>query len=564
MAKTISSHVTQCLDLFRDGLSVTDTTVNGDTSEEKSLQKIRDEHTRFKIWSGNIGAHRLGMSSLDYRLRDSSHIHDQIIRLLQDLRSLLEDVIAIISGKKIPWDQLSSDEDFEDDDNEDSDDYNSKAIGTENEDADTEISQLTLDVTDVMNCLLRMSITIRDPSRHDRFTGSQSTEMLHFEPYDIQHVCSKFDRIDPELTKRLGKAITRRRQYFKYREAHHGKLSYGLEGHNTDDVAQETIASSIPDHLKDGKEAPGPPVTKFSDRNSESGFSQTSYAPTMANDEQRHIPPLPEEASKGPFQCPFCFMIVAITSRSLWKKHVYGDLRPYICLVKDCKTPDREYTRQHEWIQHMTDSHWKVYKCPFSCDVTLTSFFDCKNHIISEHSDMASLSHVDDLVGLGVQRIDSSSSLSCPLCPEKSGSIKQYQRHVGRHQEQLALFALPNLYCGDEQSDDHDGGESNENTGHSTESSNFGLVSSSHQVNAPLLAETLKSSNDFDEEHPRMESTSIDEEEDDGWEDADMLELDASNSGSSPTSHKRSLGDLRRRRLQERGEARLESIRPLR
>lgn len=330
MAKTISSHVTQCLDLFRDGLSVTDTvtvTPNGDALKEKSLQKIRDEHTRFKIWSGNIGAHRLGMSSLDYRLRDSSHIHDQMVRLLQDLRSLLEDVIAIISGEKVPWDQLSSDEDPEDDDSEDSDDHNNKAIGIENDDTDTEISQLTMDVTDVINCLLRMSITIRDPSRHDRFSGSRSTEMLHFEPFDIQHVCSKFDKVDPDLAKRLGKAITRRRQYFKYREAHHGKLSYGLEDHNTHDLAPETVASSIPDHLKDKNGATGPPVTKL-DGGSQSGFSQTSYAPTMDNDGQLHIPPLPKEASKGPFQCPFCFMIVAITSRSLWK-YVYDPLSPF-------------------------------------------------------------------------------------------------------------------------------------------------------------------------------------------------------------------------------------------
>ncbi|GAP93125.1 putative transcription factor [Rosellinia necatrix] len=523
MAKSIASHVTHCLDLFRDGLSATGTgtgagtgTVNSDPSQEESLRKIRDEHTRFKIWSGNIGAHRVGMSSLDYRLRDSSHIHDQIIQLLEDLRTLLEDIIAIISGKKIPWDQFSSDEDSEDDDNEDS---KSKAIEIENDDADTEISQLTLDVTDVINCLLRMSITIRDPSRHDRFTGSRSTEMLHFEPFDIQHVCSKLDGIDPELADRLGKAITRRRQYFKYREAHYGKLPNGLDDYNTHDVAPETIASSIPDHLKDKIGASGPVVTKLDDGGSESGFSQTSYALTMANDEQRHIPPLPEQASKGPFQCPFCFMIVAITSRSLWKKHVYGDLRPYICLVKDCKTPDREYTRQHEWIQHMTDSHWKVYKCPFSCDVAFTSSFDCKNHIISEHRDMVPPSHVDDFVELGVRLTDSSSILSCPLCPEKSGSIKQYQHHVGRHQQQLALFALPNLDCGDEQSDDYDGGGSNEDTGHSTESSNWGSGISSHQVKAPLTAEASrrarnrKSSKDEDSEDPSRENTQYDEAE---------------------------------------------------
>ncbi|GAW14166.1 hypothetical protein ANO14919_035600 [Xylariales sp. No.14919] len=184
----------------------------------------------------------------------------------------------------------------------------------------------------------------------------------------------------------------------------------------------------------------------------------------------------------------------------------------------------------------MTDSHWKIYKCPFSCDITFSSSFDCKNHIISEHSDVASLSHVDDLVGLGVQRIDSSSRLSCPLCPEQFGSVKQYRRHVGQHQEQLALFALPNLDCGDGQRDDYDGDGSNENTGSSIDF---------YITNVPLTAED--SSNDGSE-GPSRESASYDEDEDD----EELVEpddtLDPSDSASSPTSHERSM--RRRRELQ--------------
>ena len=163
----------------------------------------------------------------------------------------------------------------------------------------------------------------------------------------------------------------------------------------------------------------------------------------------------------------------------------------------------------------MTDSHWKVYKCPFSCDATFTSSFDCKKHIISEHPDMASLSHMDNLVGLGVQRIDSSSGLSCPLCPEKFGSIKQYQRHVGRHQEQLALFALPNLDFNDEQSDDYDGGGSNEQVGHnSIRSGNWGSISSSHPSPESVMSiDYDKSSNDNGNEDLNKESTLSDEKE---------------------------------------------------
>ncbi|KAI0968601.1 hypothetical protein F4678DRAFT_474357 [Xylaria arbuscula] len=465
MTETIASHVTHCLTLFRDGLPPIGTGER-DPSEEKLIQRIRDEHTRFRIWTGNIGAHRVGMSSLDYRLRDSSHIRDHIVRLLKDLRSSVEDVIAILSGEKSPWDQLSSDEDSDGDGDDEFEDEEDSEF--DNDGADTELGQLTLDVTDIINCLLRMSITIRNPSRHDRFIDSQSTEMLHYEPFDVQHVRSKFSTLDAELSKRLGTAITRRRQYFKYREAHHGKLSYGLEGHDHLDIAPETIASSIPEHLKDKQGPVEPTIMKPDDGCSESGFSQTSYALTMVNDGQRQIPPLPEEASKGPFQCPFCFMIVVITNKSLWKKHVYGDLRPYICLVKDCKTPDQEYTRQHEWIQHMVDNHWKTYQCPFPCDVTFASSSDCKDHVIRDHADMASLGQVDDLVGLGAQRIDSLSRLSCPLCPDTLGSVKQYQRHVGRHQEQLALFALPNI-SNDDQEDGDDDDEDN-STGYESDS----------------------------------------------------------------------------------------------
>jgi len=49
------------------------------------IQEISDQQSKFKIWAGNIGAHRTGRSSLDYRLRDSSHLHTQVMRILDDL-----------------------------------------------------------------------------------------------------------------------------------------------------------------------------------------------------------------------------------------------------------------------------------------------------------------------------------------------------------------------------------------------------------------------------------------------------------------------------------------------
>lgn len=59
--------------------------------DQIQLSDIGDEHGRFRIWSGNIGAHRGGRSSLDYRLRDASHIRQRVISLLQDLTETLQD-----------------------------------------------------------------------------------------------------------------------------------------------------------------------------------------------------------------------------------------------------------------------------------------------------------------------------------------------------------------------------------------------------------------------------------------------------------------------------------------
>lgn len=56
---------------------------------------------------------------------------------------------------------------------------------------------------------------------------------------------------------------------------------------------------------------------------------------------------------------------------------------------------------------------------------------------------------------LSEQPVDIQQGVSCPLCHETLRSVQQYQRHVGRHQEQLSLFALPSL-DGDGEADGDD------------------------------------------------------------------------------------------------------------
>lgn len=54
-------------------------------------ETINDEFDRFKIWAGNIAAHRKGRRSLEYRLRDAAHLKVETHNLLKALQDSLAD-----------------------------------------------------------------------------------------------------------------------------------------------------------------------------------------------------------------------------------------------------------------------------------------------------------------------------------------------------------------------------------------------------------------------------------------------------------------------------------------
>src|SRR5438552_3752604 len=93
MAKSISSLLVDCLSLFNALVAREDLTAH-DAEVPTSLWM--DELGRLRVWAANIGAHQTGQSSLDYRLRDASHIKDQVIRLLESLQRSLVDLQEVL------------------------------------------------------------------------------------------------------------------------------------------------------------------------------------------------------------------------------------------------------------------------------------------------------------------------------------------------------------------------------------------------------------------------------------------------------------------------------------
>ncbi|KAF8535024.1 hypothetical protein BDD12DRAFT_367565 [Trichophaea hybrida] len=56
--------------------------------------KLRDDLGRFRVWTGNAGAHRRNRQSLDHRLREASKVKSMVLMLLKDLYDNLQNAIA--------------------------------------------------------------------------------------------------------------------------------------------------------------------------------------------------------------------------------------------------------------------------------------------------------------------------------------------------------------------------------------------------------------------------------------------------------------------------------------
>lgn len=184
---------------------------------------------------------------------------------------------------------------------------------------DKKLNDTLTQIGNVISCLLRLSVTISNPAPHDRFKSRVGAEMcLHFEPFDVQHVRNKFPHIDDQLSERLGRALSQRRRYLKYREDHHSRLSHGLEDRIDDGASKgqaTTVASSLPERLMDhGAEV----NLKWLD-DTRSEISTISYAPSDVDQSELRVPTIPKEYTDGPFLCPFCFINISVETRLEWK-----------------------------------------------------------------------------------------------------------------------------------------------------------------------------------------------------------------------------------------------------
>ncbi|KAK6850024.1 hypothetical protein PG995_013857 [Apiospora arundinis] len=412
-AESISVHALSCSAKFRE---VVEESANLHGSVQGLDEKIEDERDRFELYVKNSGAARTGRSSLQYKLREASKIRHQFISTLQTLTTVLgAGSIDTQSAADILADMKRC-----------------KTSSIQPDDIE-ELDNLVANIARVITSLLMFSVTIQSQASNDRFLlpPTETSSTAHFYHVDIAHVEQKFPKASLGICERLGKANSCRRQYFKYRESHHFRLEHGT---SPDGDAQSTTASSIPQALKDGGGTAQDQACMVEDEQSESGLTQTTIAI-----EAGRLPPLPAASARGPFQCPYCFHITVATTRRSWEKHVLQDLRCYTCLHQDCPEVAQGFERRHDWIQHMRRQHWRVWHCPLGCEGLFETWAQFLKHMSNSHGETKVPSSVRSRPRPAW--IDE----PCPFCSEIVRSVPEYQRHIGEHQLDLALFALPRV-----------------------------------------------------------------------------------------------------------------------
>ncbi|KAF9776995.1 hypothetical protein IL306_004738 [Fusarium sp. DS 682] len=296
----MSNSINQLIEDCNRGFEVLDIELEkqtiGNIPKSDELVRFKNEQSRFTRWSRNAGAFQPGAKSLDQKLRILSRVRLQIVRLLSHIQRLLEDARAITVGDRVPWDQIDSDEDLEPEDEEDS-------LGNLPE---TEMEQIMAHIAELIDNLAYLGTALRERVDDNRATD----EISPFEPFDIQHVHSKYPGVDKIIAERLGKAISARRQLFQGQESTELGSRHRSEGRIADVPTLETLTSqlAIEDSTSRGSEQM---ETVYGNP------SETSY---MASDDlrARRIPPLPEKVRR-PFRCPYCNQVVIELSTQAWK-----------------------------------------------------------------------------------------------------------------------------------------------------------------------------------------------------------------------------------------------------
>jgi hypothetical protein len=249
-----------------------------------------------------------------------------------------------VSGKRFnePWGEDATSDSDSDKEYQEQLHKARKTVESVKAESTSELQELCTAISAAIANLMKLSMLIRESSKRDDYAKAASRYNTWNPSADIGHVEEKYGTVKSGsdsawLLERLGKAITRRRQFLTYRKEHHDKLT-GDWGEDIDVVVE------TPDTIREGKKpaksiAPTQATTFIPDMFTPekegsdiagSFGSQTSYEATEFASEdgptKLMVPPPPKWAFEGvpfeygePFQCPVCYTEQIVKNKNAWK-----------------------------------------------------------------------------------------------------------------------------------------------------------------------------------------------------------------------------------------------------
>jgi hypothetical protein len=135
-------------------------------------------------------------------------------------------------------------------------------------------------------------------------------------------------------------------------------------------------------------------------------------------------------------------------TRITYRKHVLQDLRPYSCLFSTCTARNVTYGSRQEWVahefQHRSITEWI---CLEECGQKFSSRQGFIEHLFGDHLQNSSRRlNIDEIVDCRQQKrpYEPPRVITCPFCTEMIKETKQvFQKHFGKHFDQIALKTLP-------------------------------------------------------------------------------------------------------------------------
>lgn len=118
-----------------------------------------------------------------------------------------------------------------------------------------------------------------------------------------------------------------------------------------------------------------------------------------------------------------------------------------MCTFQRCSKPDLMYASRVEWYQHELEEHRVEWFCNTTGHQAYKLEQDFVDHMELYHASSISSKQLQSLME-SFQRPFLEEGIPCTLCKIIP---KDTRKHLAHHQIQLALFALPRRYFGDDE-----------------------------------------------------------------------------------------------------------------